>query len=318
MSLSEPGKVPDGGWAHGVLEPRAARYHLPVVLLCTVVWVLLLLGQLRWIHLPFSWGAQDGVFVICSLVAVGVGLGCQVPLQNIVGATVLIGGLGLLIEILNARTGFPFGRLLYTDGFSGPRLGGVPWILPLFWVMAVIWARGFARVLLVNRRHHTWYGYVLLLAAAGLVVLMDFEWQRLAGRAHGHWLWRVDPEILRWRGVPWTRCAGVYGTAVVLLFVAFPWFVNKKPVPTPLDRAGVWILWMWIIHAALADGVTGAWFAAVIELGVGLWGVWATWVARPCNPSNPPYGGDGLGRVENRSLRKQGEESPNSTGRDAV
>lgn len=286
----------------GVLEPKAVRYHVPAVAFSGVLWILLLLGQLRWIHLPISLGAQDELLVVSGLIAVWVGLGCQVPLQNIVGATLVIGGLSLGIEILNGRTGSPFGRILYTDGIPGPRVGGVPWIQALFWVMAVIWARGFARVLLVKQRLRSWYGYALLLLASALVVLLDFEWQRVAGRAHGHWLWQVDPDVFRLRGVPWTRGVGVFGTAAVVLFAAFPWFVNKKPVPTPLDRAGVWMFWMWMSLASLADGVMGAWGVLGMEVSVGIWGLWATWETRSCHPSNPPYGGGGLGRVENRSL----------------
>lgn len=212
MSTPELGRTVDG-----VLEPRAVRFHLPVVALTGLVWLLLLLGQLRWIHVPVSLGAQDGLFVLFGLVTVWVGLGCQVPLQNIVGATAVIGGFSLAMEILNARTGFPFGRIQYTDGIAGPRVGGVPWIVPVFWVMAVVWARGFARVLLVKQRLRSWYGYALLFLAAALVVLLDFEWQRLAGRAMaigcGRWIRRsFDSEGFRGRARRgclrrlWWRC----------------------------------------------------------------------------------------------------------------
>jgi uncharacterized membrane protein len=259
-----------------------------VVAFCSVVWVILLVTQLRWIHIPLSLGAQDALFMVCCTAAVGVGLGCQVPLQNVVGAFTVIGGLSLGIEILNGARGFPFGSIQYTDGIAGPRLVGIPWIQPLFWVMALIWARGFARVLLFKQRQQTWYGFALLFVTALLVVAMDVEWQRLAGRAHGHWLWVGDSQIARIRGIPWTRCFGVFAVAIGILFAAFPWFLSKKPVPTPLDLTGAWMWWMWMLRASLADGVRGTVGILLVEVLIGLWGLWAVRSARSCHPAKTP------------------------------
>ncbi|WP_019586536.1 carotenoid biosynthesis protein [Deinococcus apachensis] len=120
---------------------------------------------------------------------------------------------GLGVEVLGSRTGFPFGRYSYA-GAPGPTLLGVPLLVPLGW-----FALPLAAALLAGGR--AWLAGLLLVAwDVGLEPLMT---------AQGYWRWS-DPVPL-WAGAPPQNFLGWWavGTGLAWAFVGLAPQVFGRP-----------------------------------------------------------------------------------------
>ena len=103
---------------------------------------------------------------------------------RILGLALVAFSIGLLIELLGSRTGFPFGVYTY-EGAPAPTLFSVPLIVPLGWFSLVLSAH-----LLANGR--PWLTGLLVVAwDLGLEALMPLK---------GYWQW-LDPNPF-WYGAP--------------------------------------------------------------------------------------------------------------------
>jgi putative membrane protein len=133
--------------------------------------------------------------------------GARAALALLAGA----GGLGLLAETLGVHTGFPFGDYAYSDGL-GPRLVGVPAVVPLAWTMLA-----YPSLLLGRRLGATRAGTALTggLALAAWDLFLDPQMV-----AQGHWAWaHPAPALPGVPGVPLTNYAGWLLVAVVMIAV---------------------------------------------------------------------------------------------------
>jgi lycopene beta-cyclase len=103
---------------------------------------------------------------------------------RILGLALLAFSIGLLVELLGSRTGFPFGVYTY-EGAPAPTLFTVPLIVPLGWFSLVLAAH-----LLAGGR--PWLTGLLMVAwDLGLEALMPYK---------GYWQW-LDPNPF-WYGAP--------------------------------------------------------------------------------------------------------------------
>jgi carotene biosynthesis associated membrane protein len=126
---------------------------------------------------------------------------------------VVAGGLGLAAETIGVHTGFPFGAYAYADSL-GPRLFGVPLVVPLAWTMLAY------PCLLLGRRL-TRSGNRVRTALAGGVGLAGWDlFLDPQMVAQGHWSW-VDPTpaLPGVPGVPLTNYAGWLLVSVLLIAV---------------------------------------------------------------------------------------------------
>jgi putative membrane protein len=120
----------------------------------------------------------------------------------------LAAGGGFLAEEIGTHTGVPFGRYTY-DGSLGPRLGGVPLVIPLAWVM-MAWP-----ALLVARRIGRAVPFVAGWALASWDVFLDPQMV-----AAGHWRWHdVAAHLPGIPSVPVTNYLGWLAVATVLMAV---------------------------------------------------------------------------------------------------
>lgn len=111
-------------------------------------------------------------------------------------------GLGLGVEILGSRTGFPFGQYSYDP--PGLTLFGVPLIVPLGW-----WAMTLSAYLLAKR--NPWLTGLLLVAwDIGLEPLMIRE---------GYWSWQEGQLLSAYHGVPFQNFLAWYAVGVGLAFL---------------------------------------------------------------------------------------------------
>jgi uncharacterized membrane protein len=128
------------------------------------------------------------------------------------GAAALLGvagGLGLAAEAAGVATGVPFGSYAYADSL-GPKVIGVPLVVPLAWVMLAYPCLLLGRWLGGDRLRVAVLGG---LALASWDLFLDPQMV-----AEGHWTWRFpEPALPGVPGVPLTNYAGWVVVSVVIV-----------------------------------------------------------------------------------------------------
>jgi hypothetical protein len=148
------------------------------------------------------------------------------------------GGLGLAAETIGVHTGFPFGSYAYADTL-GPRLAGVPLVVPLAWTMlaypCLLLGRRLSRHLSTepgNRQVRVLTALTGGLGLAGWDLFLDPQMV-----AQGHWTWAHPvPALPGVPGVPLTNYAGWLLVSVLMIAVldrALP----RDPTRTDRDPA---------------------------------------------------------------------------------
>jgi putative membrane protein len=158
-----------------------------------VTWTIVVLGaSLSVLHAGLSRGARVavGLFVLVSLTAVAV-------------------------EALGLATGFPYGRYEYGDAL-GPTVLGVPFLVPLAWLMMAwpswVLADRLTRRVADPRRAVVRVG-VAAAVFAGWDVVLDPQMVQA-----GYWTWaHPEPGLPGIPTVPLTNLAGWLATGVVLM-----------------------------------------------------------------------------------------------------
>lgn len=195
-------------------------------------------------------------------------------------------GGGFAVEALGVATGFPFGEYTYS-GDLGPRLAGVPIVVPLAWTW-MAWPAWLAALRVTRSRP----GRVLL-AAVGLAAWDLFLDPQMV--AEGYWTW-ADPHPAL-PGVPGVPAGNYLGwLAVALVMAALIRTTAARPGP---DDAPMYALYLWtyaasvLAHAVFLDlpGVASALWGG---LGMGLLAVPLAWSLREetfdPNPGPGPSG----------------------------
>jgi len=180
---------------------------------------------------------------------------------------------GLAVETLGVATGFPFGTYLYS-GQLGPKVLGVPLIIPLAWTW-MAWPAWLAATRLTASRAGR-----IGLAALGLAAWDLFLDPQMV--AEGYWRW-LDPEpaLPGVPGIPIGNYLGWLGFAIVLMAALSLWMRGVSSTGSDLPMI---VLWFWtyassvLAHAVFLDlPASAAWGgvvmgAVVIPLAVRLAG----------------------------------------------
>jgi uncharacterized membrane protein len=125
---------------------------------------------------------------------------------------------GFMFEILGTSTGFPFGKYYYTD-FLGPKVLGVPEVVPLVWFVIAYLTFSIARNIL-KTQSISWNALakLALLAAFGAVA-WDFLVDPMFS-SYGYWVWTGQffplPEL---DGIPLTNFVGWFVLVTLMLSV---------------------------------------------------------------------------------------------------
>ncbi|MCL5068993.1 MAG: carotenoid biosynthesis protein, partial [Thaumarchaeota archaeon] len=123
---------------------------------------------------------------------------------------------GFLAEILGTTTGFPFGNYYYTD-FLGPKVFGVPEVVPLVWFVIAYLTFSVARNVFKQNLKN---GILLLapLSAFGAVA-WDFMVDPMFS-SYGYWVWTGQflplPEL---DGIPITNFVGWFLVVTLMLLI---------------------------------------------------------------------------------------------------
>jgi putative membrane protein len=152
------------------------------------------------------------------------------------------GGVGLAAEAVGVATGLPFGDYAYADRL-GPKLLGVPVIVPLAWVMMAWPALLVARALVGPR------SAAVPLVAAGVLASWDlFLDPQMVDE--GHWTW--TPPFTALPGVPDIPAQNYLGWLIVALVIqvglhaTVPDRDPDPPRPWTRDRVPLAMyLWTW-------------------------------------------------------------------------
>jgi len=194
--------------ARGALA--GARRTGPVCRLPVLLAALTVLAEIGY---PLTAGAaRTRLTVLTVLLFAAASISHAVIWRGLRWAVVLVGvsaGGGLLAEAVGTRYGVPFGAYSYADTL-GPKLAGVPLVIPLAWTMMAYPA------LLVGRRlARSW---ALGAVAAGVALAswdLFLDPQMVEA---GHWRWaHPSPALPGVPGIPASNFAGWLVVSVVMM-----------------------------------------------------------------------------------------------------
>jgi uncharacterized membrane protein len=224
--------------------PELQGWHKPTFILFLLVWVVNWVLLLFRIEVPREGQWIEALLPVTAAATTLLALGKRLPLQNVVTATVLIGGIGVVITAVGALTAVPFGPVIYLDGMGPQLFGVVPWSMPLMWVVLIINGRGVARLIMRPWRKTNYYGFWVIGLTCALVVLFDLGFEPFASRVKDYWLWQTSRSAVTWYSAPLANVLGWFIAALAMLVFAIPWLINKQPVKQPIDYQplAVWLL----------------------------------------------------------------------------
>ncbi len=193
-----------------------------------VSWAIVLLGAtLSVVHAALSRGARTGV-----------------------GVLVLVGLVAVAFESIGLATGFPYGSYTYSDTL-GPTLLGVPFLVPLAWLMMAwpswLLAGRLARPVRAARQRPARIAWAAALFAAWDVVL---DPQMVDA---GYWTWaHPEPGLPGIDTVPLTNLAG-WLLAGAALMTLLDLLVERTAAPPAVGDAAPLLAMAWMtLGGALA------------------------------------------------------------------
>jgi len=210
--------------------PRVAHHILFACFLVewTLVWVRLWL-----VPPPFGIAVWPEALLVFLTAAVTLtSLARQLPGQNVLLAAVGIAFIAGAVQSLGAVTGIPFGPYHYAEPFGPQFFHTLAWPVPFVWLVALLNARGVARLILRPWRHARNYGFWLIGLSVLLVVLFDFGLEPFASTQH-YWTWEPTRMRCDWYGAPCVNFLGWALTALLILVFITPALLNKRPVKHP-------------------------------------------------------------------------------------
>ena len=247
---SAPTALRPAAWAHAIHKP----VFIGLLLGFTFNWVTLLLG------LSTDWPRTEELFWTLAAATTLVGLARRLPEQNVLMSASIIAGIAFVVAVAADRTAIPYGPRTYSD-YLGGKILGVPWPMPLIWMVVIITCRGVARLILRPWRKTMYYGFWVIGLACLLAVWLDLALEPFAARVKRYWFWQTSKDVLNWYSAPWVNFLGWGVAALGILGFATPWLINKQPVKQPTDFHGL-ALWLLLnFYFATGNALNGMWLA---------------------------------------------------------
>jgi len=214
----------------------------------TLVWLNL------WTRFPGFGNARwpNGVLLVLTVATTLSSLAQELPVQNVILASVIIAFIVGAVQTLGALTAIPFGPCVYLPAIGQSLFQPLPWPVPLIWLVAILCARGVGRLMLRPWRKTRSYGFWLMGITAALVVLFDLGLEPFATGVKQFWFWAPTHAGLYWYSTPWVNFLGWAGTALMILAFATPSLINKKPVKIRPDYHPL-IIWL-LVNGLFATG----------------------------------------------------------------
>lgn len=240
------------------------------------VWALLAVLVLAQICYPLTTGQTRARLTVATvllgyLLSVGHALLSRGPRTAAALLAAATGG-GFAIEALGVATGFPFGSYDYS-GQLGPKLAGVPLIIPLAWTW-MAWPAWLTAVRLTGGGPTGGIGPAarrIALAAVGLAAWDLFLDPQMV--TEGHWAWRTaTPALPGLPGIPISNYLGWLLFAVLMMAALRP-LAGAAVATTDSRDTPMFALYLWtygssvLAHAVfLGLPASAGWGAAVMAL----------------------------------------------------
>ncbi|MEV4714290.1 carotenoid biosynthesis protein [Micromonospora sp. NPDC049374] len=233
-------------------------------------WTLLALLVLAQICYPLTGGVTRARLTVATVVlgyllSVGHALATRGPRAAAALVAVATGG-GFAIEALGVATGFPFGSYDYS-GQLGPKLAGVPLIIPLAWTW-MAWPAWLAATRITGGSSGRWrWPGRIALATVGLATWDLFLDPQMV--AEGHWVWRdATPALPGLPGIPVSNYLGWLLFAVLMMTALRP-LAGSTVATTGTGDQPMYALYLWtygssvLAHAVFLDlPASAVWGAA--------------------------------------------------------
>jgi uncharacterized membrane protein len=230
--------------------------HWLVFALFVAAWALVAAELVVGFRAPGKPGWPEVLLVLFAAATTLVSLSRQLPGQNVLLAAAIIALLAGGVQALGAITAIPFGPYVYTEA-AGPRiLGTLPWAIPLVWIIAILNARGIARLMLRPWRKTRAYGFWLIGITTALVLLLTLGLEPFATRVMHYWFWSPTRLPIDWHGAPVTNFVGWTVTTLLILAFATPSLINKRAAKNPTDYHPL-ILWTLLNALFIAGAIIG-------------------------------------------------------------
>lgn len=182
--------------------------------------------------------------------------------HGVLGAVLLVavaGGGGLVAESVGVATGWPFGQYAYT-GSLGVEVLGVPFVVPLAWVMMAWPALVVARTLATRRLT------VVVLAAVALTAWDVFLDPQMV--AAGHWTWfHPSPGLPLIPGIPLTNYAGWLLVSLVMMAILHAALPREDGPSAPAATLYLWVYFSSVMAHLVFFGLPGSAVTGGILMG---------------------------------------------------
>jgi hypothetical protein len=261
------------GSAEQQLQPGPLRESLAWMFYRFEVSALAVWFVARWIayainlRVPVELPYIDATAVVLASLATLFGLSRWWPSQNIIAIGFLTVAFSSVLEhVLVISTG-----AAYPDQ-AGKSIYGVPWTIPLLWLVTLLNGRSVARLVLWPRREKGSYGLWLIVLTALVTALVLLVQEVVSGRFYN---WNIPLEL-----------AGVRLIAAVLLLVIIaPFLIPKGAVVPPPDYGPVMIWAIINTYLVIISATVPAWESASILVVAN--GVLTTWALRARKKRKP-------------------------------
>ena len=257
--------------------------HWLLTVVFAAAFVLVVVMLFKPLKLPGNPGWPEGLLLASGVACTITALAQRLPLQNVLLSVFLIAVLGGAVDALGAITGIPFGPFEFGESIGPLVFKTLPWAVPLIWVLAILNARGVARLVLRPWRKINAYGVWIIGVTAALTLLFDFALEPFASRVKHYWLWTPTKFPVTWQGAPVSNFLAWAAVSVLLSVVIAPALINKQPGKKNTPDFHPFAIWLGVIllfaagcaqdgllAAAVADGVLAA-IVTVFAIRGGTW-----------------------------------------------
>jgi uncharacterized membrane protein len=240
------------------------HWLLTVVFVAAFALVVVMLFQP--LKLPGNPGWPELLLLASGVACTVTALAKRLPLQNVLLSVFIIAVLGGAVHALGVITGIPFGPFEFGESIGPQLFKTLPWAVPLIWVLAILNARGMARLILRPWRKIGAYGFWLVGMTALLTLFFDFALEPFASRVKHYWLWTPTKFPVTWQGAPVSNFLAWAAVSVLISVIIAPALINKQPGKrnTPdFHPFAVWLGAILLFGAACAQN--GLWSAAAAD-----------------------------------------------------